>query len=496
MTKAKRILAILMAFCMMISVVGCGSSPDEWEEYSVYEDVKVEDADAGQALTSSGTKKVVKKKKAKITGMKDQGYITSDKLLPQEELFANSALKGTTFTYVRGGEDMTPQEQYSLDMLKNKWGVKDIKHVIYSNSQLPSVVATLVASGNPPDVAHVADTDLIRYAYTNLAVPVDDYIVREDPIWDCEDSFESFTFGGKLYGMPWIEDLSAKYFVWYNKTYLKEVGAEDPYELYKANKWDVDAFHRVAKKAVRYESDGKTVKTYGSMCWNPSVIMAFYGETVVTEQSNGTWKVTVDSKAGMEGLQLIHDMSVDNSFKIAGGYKEFGARQTAMLIERDKNAIGNYDYYNTMEDEIGMVPLPSSSYGSFGFTNVDGCFILKGAKNPIAGVAMRYYDRLFVLHTSDAEKKAAGYEVYEKATNKISDEHKAIALDFEKNKCTKMLNSKLYALTNWTTGEKIGDAFWKDLTVNGKQPAQLVDSVKSQIKSCLKNTVGASNVVN
>ena len=492
MKKAIRLLALLMAMLLLFSVVGCKSNGDEWEEFSVFEDVEV---DGGETLTSSGSKKVVKKKKVKVTDKKDEGLISSDKLLPQEELFAKSNLKGTKLTYVTGSEEIEPQVQYSLDMLKNKWGV-DADYVIYSNSQLPSVVATMVASGNPPDVAHVADTDLIRYAYTNLAIPIDDYIVRNDPVWDCEDAFNAFTFNGKLYGMPWNEEISTKYFVWYNKTYLKEVGAEDPYELYKAGKWDVDAYHRVAKKAVKFESDGKTVKTYGSMCWNPSVIMAFFGERAVTEQSNGTWKVTIDSAAGMEGLQLIHDMCADNSLKLTGGYKEFGNRQTAMIIERDKNAIGNYDYYNVMEDEIGMVPLPSSKYGSFGFVNTDGCFILKGAKNPIAAVAMRYYDRLFVVHTSDAEKKAAGYEVYEKASNKISDEHKAIALDFEKNNCTAMLDSKLYALTNWTTGEGLGSAFWKDLTENGKQPAQLVDSVKSQIKSCLKNTVGASNVVN
>lgn len=484
-------LCLIMTIVMLCSLFGC-SSTDEWEEYSVYEEVPTSSTEEGEELTSSSNKVVVKKKKVKNKDKADEGLINSDKLTPQEELFAKSNLKGTKFTYVKGTEYTYPQEEYAIKQLEEKWGV-EVDYVIYANTALPNMIATMVASGNPPDLAHSADTTIMRYAYTNLATPLDDYIVKSDPVWDGDVSFRAYTFNGKTYGMSWSTDFNDNYFVWYNKSYLKEVGAEDPYELYKAGKWDVEAFKRVAKKCVKYASDGKTVETYGAMCWNPSLFLALYGEQAVTEQTNGSWKVTVDSAAGMKGLQLIHDMYANDSLRLQGGYQQFGKRQTAMIIERAPNAIGNYDYYNTMEDEIGWAPLPSTEYGSYGFSNTDGEFVLKGAKNPVAAVAMRYYDRLFVHHTSNAEKKAAGYEVNEAV--KISDDHRKLADDYLANKCKKTLDSKLYSLVNWTTGERLASQFWSDLTDGGKQPAQLVDSAKSQIKLCLKDTVGAQNVI-
>lgn len=492
MSRAKRILSLIFTVCILMSLFGCGSS-DEWEEYSYYEDVPTSSS-GGEALTSSGGKKVVKKKKVTGKEQVSEGLINSDELSLQEQLFAKSSLNGTKLTYVKGSEDVYPQEEYAIKQLKEKWGI-ECNYVVYSNSSLPSMVATMVASGNPPDVAHVADTNLIRYAYSNLAVALDDYLVLDDPVWDkSEGTFDIFTFGGKIYGIPWGTAEHSIYWVWYNKTYLKEVGAEDPYELYKAGKWDVEAFKRVAKQAVQYESDGKTVKTYGATCWNPSVFLALYGETGVAEQSGGKWKVTMDSTAGMKGLQLIRDMSANNSLNLAASGKTFGTRGTAMVLERDKNAIGQYDYYNTMEDEIGMVPLPSTSYGSFAYKNTDGSFVLKGSKNPMAAVAYRYYDRLFVYHSSDEEKKAAGYDVTSNIN--MSADHAVIAKDYLNNKCAKIIDDKLYALTNWQTGEKLGGAFWTALTKEGKQPAQLIDSTKSQLTACLKDTVGASNVVN
>ncbi len=491
-----RILSMALAALMVLTVAGCGSKKkDEWEEYSVYEEGEGGDgAQNSNGEKSIGSKKtIVKKKKVAATDRADEGLINSKELTPQEQKFATANLKGTTLTYVKGSEDVYPQEEYAMKMLEEKWGMKH-KYQICANTALPNMVATMVASGNPPDVAHVADTNLMRYVYTNLATPLNDYLVVNDPVWDNGECFEPFTFNGKIYGISWSSPLNDNYFVWYNKTYLNEVKAEDPYTLYTSGKWDVEAFKRVAKKCVKFESDGKKVKTYGAMCWNPSLFLALYGEQAITEQAGNKWKVTIDSQAGMKGLQLIHDMAADGSLKLEGGYQEFGKRGTAMLIERPVNAIGNYDYYNTMEDEIGMVPLPSTSYGSFGFTNTDGTFILKGAKNPMGAIAYRYYDRLFVSHTSNKEKKAAGYKVDESIV--ISDEHKAVAEDYFAKKRTKSLDSKLYSLTNWETGERLSKPFWKSLTDEGKQPAQLVDSVKSQINKCLKDTVGASNVVN
>ncbi len=494
----KRIIAILLAFVMCFSLAACGGG-DEWEEIIEYEEVSGSGSSDEETLTS---KDQGKDDKVEVNDKEGEGLINSKELTPQEKLFDKNknSLKGSTVVIVSGSDDVEqvyPQEKYAATQLREKWGVK-IDRKIYSNSQLPKVVPTLVASGNAPDVAHVATTNLVRYVYANLAVPIDSYLVKEDPVWDNGEAFEGFKFGGKTYGISWNVIMQNNFFIWYNKTYLKEKGAEDPYTLYKAGKWDTEAFKRVAKKAVTLQSNNKDVATYGAYSWDPSVFLAMYGATGVTENADGKWSVTIDSTNAMEALKMIRDLSMDGSLKINSlgngvGDTFFKDRKVAMVLERNKNAIGNYNYYTVMNDEIGVVPLPKAPDGKYyGYTVADGSFLLKNGKNPLAAVAYRYYDRLFTQHTSREEQLAAGYDKYEKAL--ISTEHEKIVNDYLKNVCSKPLDDKLYALSNWVQGDGLSQQFWNSLTVEGKQPAQVVDSAKSQITKCLKETVGIGNV--
>lgn len=520
----KKIIALALCFLFTLSLAACGGD-DEWEEEIIWEEVVVsgEDAQSGdkndtQSNNQSGdkgnesnndvetlaSKEQTSSNKVEMNDKGEEGLIDTKELTPQEKFFEKnkSSLEGTTVVVVSGSldeENVYPQAKYATTQLKEKWGVT-VERVVYSNSQLPKMIPTLVASGNPPDVAHVATTNLVRYVYSNLAVPLDNYLVTDDPVWDNGEAFEGFKFNGKTYGISWNTVLQNNFFVWYNKTYLKEKGCEDPYTLYTQGKWDTEAFKRVAKQAVSYQANGKDIATYGAYSWDPSVFLAMYGATGVTEDERGKWSVTIDSANAMKALQMIRDLSVDGSLKINSLGSNatdtaFKDRKMAMVLERNKNAIGSYDYYNTMSDEIGMVPLPKAPDGKYyAYTVADGSFLLKNGKNPIAAVAYRYYDRLFTQHTSREEQLAAGYDKYEKAL--ISTEHEKIATEFINKVASKSLDDKLYALNNWVQGDGLSTQFWNSLTVDGKQPAQVVDSAKTVITKCLKETVGIGNVKN
>lgn len=506
MKYLKSILLLCMCACLVLSMTACGGDGDEWESVVVTNTQKVSKSTTengnGDDIIGSTTSSTYVQSVTNTT-KKDLGLINSDKLTPQEEIFEEADLDGTTLTFVFGTELSnydTPEgggsnkDLYTWKTLREKWGVK-LKHLVYSNSALAGVVATLVASGDPPDLAHVSDGQMMRYAYTNLAMQLNDYLATDDMVWDNGHCFENFTFNKKIYGIGWHSQEDINYWIYYNKTLFEENNIEDPYELYKAGKWNVEAFKRVATKATIFESDGTTVKVPGVACSQQMLFCAMHGESGVTELNGGKWKVTLDSAAGMQGLQLIYDLYQAKALVTAGGMQaKFGQRGSAMLIERPKNAMGNYDYYNTMKDKIGMVPLPMAPDGKYySYTVCDGSFVFKGAKNPVAAIAYRYYCRLFERYTSDAEKEAAGY----KSDNIInySPEHLALTQDHLNNKVNKTLMSTMAALVNWGDGEKLGGKFWDNLTKNGKQPAQLVDSVKEQLKLCLRSTVGVGNVV-
>lgn len=492
MKKLKSILSLITAAVMLFTIAACRKKDkDEWIYSEEWQEITDNSSvDSEDTITSSSGKTGDKKF---TNSTENQGLINSEKLTPQEEYFSKAKLKGTTLTVVVGSdEDVNkyPQTKYAFDKLKNKWGI-NVKTVVYSNSQLPNMVATLVASGNPPDVAHAASTNLMRYVYSNLAVSIDKHIVKEDPVWENGDAFTGCVFNGKTYAISWSGLIDSTYFVWYNKTYLKEKGVEDPYELYKAGQWTVEKFKSVAQACKTYAANGKDVAVNGVGTWDYSVFLAMNGATGITETSNNKWQVTIDTPNAMKGLQLISDLAKDGTYVASGaGFKD---RKLAMHIERAPNAIKQYDLYNTMNDEIGMVPLPMASDGKYyAYTVSDASFFLKNGKNPIGAVAYRYYDRLFLRHASIEEQKAAGYDPLEKVA--FSDEHRKIAEDFVNNKCAKILDDKIYALSNWYSGNNLSKAFWSSIIVDGKQPAQVVDSAKSQISKCLKETVGVGNV--
>ncbi len=507
MKYLKAILLLCVCACLVLSMTACGGGEDEWESVIVTGTQKVTKSttansnDGGEILgstTSKNTSQAVTR-----TTIKDVGLINSDKLTPQEEIFKNAKLDGTTLTFVFGTEltnydtaegGGSNKDLYTWKTLREKWGIK-LKHLVYSNAALADMVSTLVASGNPPDLAHVNDNTMMRYAYTNLAQPINDYLVTSDKVWDGGSCFNNFTFNKKIYGIGWHSQEDINFWIYYNKTLFEENNIEDPYELYKAGKWNIDAFKRVATKATIFEADGTTVKVPGVSCSQPMLFCAMYGEPGITELNGGKWKVTLDSAAGMKGLQLIYDLYQAKALVIAGGMQaKFGQRGSAMLIERPKNGMGNYDYYNTMKDKIGMVPLPMAPDGKYySYTVCDGSFVFKGAKNPVAAIAYRYYCRLFERYTSDAEKIAAGYQP-DNIIN-YSTEHLALTQEHLSKKVNTILMSSMGALVNWGDGEKLGSKFWDNLTKNSKQPAQLVDSVKSQLQLCLKSTVGVGNVV-
>ena len=492
MKNPKRVLSLITAVLMLFSVAACGET-EEWVYSDVEEVVQTEvegDTTSGP-ISSTATKK---KKKVKKTQIEDKGLISMTKYTPQEELLKKQNLKGTTLKIVVGAEDQVdkyPQEAFARKMLTEKWGI-NVEQVIYSNTQRPSSAPTLVSCGNPPDVAHAATTNLMRYVYNNLASSVDKYIEKSDPVWENGDAFDGYVYNGKIYGVNWNGRLESSFFIWYNSTYFKEKKLDDPYTLYKNGKWTVDKFKELALAATTYKSSGET-DIYGVRTWDYSVFLAMYGATGITENSNGKWEVTIDSANSMKGLQLISDLSNKGAVTFTLGGEGFLNRKFAMHIERPKNAIGNLDAYNKMDDEIGLVPLPQASDGKYyNYCVSDGSFFFKNGKNPAGAVAYRYYDRLFKRHSSIEEQKAAGFDPYEEIF--ISSEHENIANDYFK-KSTKPVSDMIYTLNNWYSGDKLQLAFWNSITIDGKQPAQVVDSTKSQLLKCLKETVGVGNVV-
>ncbi|MEG1887733.1 MAG: extracellular solute-binding protein, partial [Oscillospiraceae bacterium] len=314
--------------------------------------------------------------------------VNTDLTSPQEKRF--ESLKGTTFRVMVGSEKISPDTQRFWNVLIKKYGIK-IEPVVLGWQEAQSKLAQMVAAGSPPDVAHISDVLAMRYVYSNIAQPMDQYIETSDPAWKKSD-LDALKVNGKTYGLP--VNVYSDYYVYYNKNLFKEYRQKEPYEYYKEGNWNFNTFLEVAKNMTRFEADGKTKKLTAVGTWNYSVFMLANGATGITADGRGGYKNTIDQPKEMAGLKMISDLAKAGALfnNTEESYAAFRLRKIAMLIERPMNAIGQYDYYNQMEDKIGMAPLPKGPNVDKYYVPMtyDGFFIPRNAKNPLAAVAYMY----------------------------------------------------------------------------------------------------------
>lgn len=229
----------------------------------------------------------------------------------------------------------------------------------------------------------------MRYIYANVAQPMDKYLAKDDPLYRDVDLSDT-TLNGKIYGIPGTWGIKG-YMCVFNKTLFKEQKVKNPTELYLEGNWNYKTFLETAKKMTLYREDGKTVKTYGVGTWDYALLMYANGGKGLVEDGKGGQKATIDQPAEMGGLQLLYDLVSAGAFYTGDSYSGFGRRMIAMHLEQPWNAVGAYDYFNNMEDDIGIAPMPMANDGKYYFPKSSGgTFIPRNAKNPLGGVAYAY----------------------------------------------------------------------------------------------------------
>lgn len=415
----------------------------------------------------------------KFTGSKETMPTKIDELTtPQEKMFTK--LKGTTLTIV--DDEVTDNENTKLfrEIIDKKYGMKlnfiSLKDGVAGQNQF----AQMVAAGNPPDVYGIDEVTFLRYVCSNIAQPLSSYIAQDDPFWGKVD-LSDYYFNNQPYGIPITWGLKV-YMCVYNKTLFKEQKQKTPHELYAEGNWNFKTFLETAKNMTLYAADGKTIKTYGVGTWNYAVFMYANGGKGLSEK-NGKLTASIDQTAEMGGLQLLYDLVNANALYTGDSYMGFGRRTVAMHIEQPLNAVGNYDYYNNMEDEIGIVPMPMANDGKYYAPKAGGAMVIpRNAKNALGGVAYAYEmakfdnDRFF--------NSTLDYDLMWRRMS-ISDEDLALYVKYKETAIPLM--SYMESLSGWWDGG-YRDKFWNSIIKDKKKPAEAVASMKSVLESCISRT--------
>lgn len=124
-------------------------------------------------------------------------------------------------------------------------------------------LATLIQANDSPDIFPFEGTDFPYGIIMNRYQPVDDLFDFSSVKWAAaKDVMEQFALNGKHYCAFW--DITLGSLMWYKKSSITNLGAEDPQELFKQGKWDWDAFLNLSRDwqksgstdSPRYSTDG------------------------------------------------------------------------------------------------------------------------------------------------------------------------------------------------------------------------------------------------
>lgn len=170
---------------------------------------------------------------------------------------AGSQAGETTLTVMVGAQDLTPEQVAEFE--KNNPGIK-INQVLFDATRLN----TMLASGNPPDIAVGGAVGSANFNARGLATDLTPYLeksetLKEDDLQPVNDSFRwdgTKSGEGPLYGI--VKDWSQDSTLWYNTALFDKAGV--PY-LSDTEATSYDELLETAKKLTVKE--GTTTTTFG-----------------------------------------------------------------------------------------------------------------------------------------------------------------------------------------------------------------------------------------
>jgi len=466
-----RIGALCLACVMMLGVCGCtkravtvteSGTEDTW----ITSEITISGDGTGNQLVSKD-ETTSSKTESNSGDTNKEPVLMSKEWSVQEKKF--TALEGTTMKMWYGGE-LSDFDTQRLEAFKTRYGI-EVKLERMGWTESLQNLPTAVAAGNAPDQIGPPASDTLRYVSGNLLQPMDDYIDLSDPIWNA-DEIKKAKISNKIYIVP--NDVKSQVaWVYYNKTLFKELGLTEPYTYYKNGKWTWDVFLDLAKKATIKGSDGVTVKTYG-------VSFGYY-QRMVAAQGVAMW----DGKSATCNITnptVIKGLNTFAKFYQAGaanldvvGDHIFGNRGVAMMATHMQIMHGP-DYYHTMKDEIGLVPLPPSivdgKYYKVAFGGGSG--ICRSAKNPLGAMAWIYFCKRYE-NELEAKKDPTYMTEHRKY---VSEEHEKIMDEY--------LAKATIIYDEWAGIYGLG-GFFEDMCNNGKTAEETTAKYLSLANKGIKN---------
>ena len=174
---------------------------------------------------------------------------------------------------------------------------------------------------------------------------------------------EGTTFDGKIYGFN--NEAEPGTVCIFNSTLLKEKNCADPYELYKAGKWNWEEFEKLAKFMTIDENGdnnpeiyGITTVDWGTFQFETPFIYANGGN--ILKYDNGKFRFALLDSDAQEALNFVRKLYNEKVLypqtptSNEGARDLFMSRKAAFMFHQ----FGMVGYIKEMDDNFGVLPFP------------------------------------------------------------------------------------------------------------------------------------------
>lgn len=326
MKTVKRALLVVLALAMALSAAACG----------------------GNGGSGSGSGNGPSKPA-------DTSYIVDGKI-NNENLIAMmpKELKGTTIKFYNWYDPYElEQEGTIIDEFQEKFGVK-VDLVLAEYQTYNDYLAGLMATGDAPDVMRMlAPSAAMLKALQPLK---NSGFIFDESVWH-KDTMDFYSVDGIAYGTNLIN--TAFYnpdVIFYNSATMKEMGYDDPYEMWKKGTWTWDAFNKMCKDWIKQGSD-----YYGAEMWPRGAVPLSAGKDLV-EYDGKNWKLSITDETLLAAWRFTTQGVKDRVF---GGLRDTmdASDQKTLFTILDatglaKSSTNNYFRKIKAKGNLGFAPLP------------------------------------------------------------------------------------------------------------------------------------------
>lgn len=408
--KIKSIFALLLALSMLFSIVGCNdgatvsdatvanddffgidenviaSSETQSDDVNVNSSSKNNSSGNGSDKTNS----TANSSSTNNSTEKNNGNETSGKSWNEVLSSMPKSLRGTTLKIW----NWNPTSEYLgaatvIENFEKQTGIT-VKWQTVNFDQYQAQLTAVVASGDVPDLARTRTTNpVILQNFQPLSVSGYDFT---DAAWD-QVALNDYSYNGKAFAaMLKNTHLGTANILMYNSALIDQYDLEDPYQLWKNNKWTWDKFIDICRKYKKAANAEFATSSFSMEPW-----FNICGMLGPIDLQNGKFVNISGTTKFVNLAQTMAQLSVEEELIVVKGSEAFEKGEALFfgdgsIFARSKNA-----YFGTLKEEgtLNAVPFPavdgqdkyyvgSGEYEAYG--------IVKGAKNAQAApYFLRYF---------------------------------------------------------------------------------------------------------